>query len=96
MISQHIINPIRIAIINHISPGKYQLKRTINNHVIRKLLGEDEDPFTNIATTLAKQSELMTQLKTHENLFNAANKFIPGTGGATKNTMFFNSRTEAM
>ena len=71
-------------------------KRTINNPVIRKLLGEYEDPFMNIGTTLAKQSELMTQLKTHENLFDAANKVIPGTGGATKNTMFFSSRTEAM
>ena len=71
-------------------------KRTINSPVIRELLGEIDDPFYNIANTLSKQEELITQLRTHENLFAASNKVIPGTGGATKNTMFFNNREEAM
>ena len=70
-------------------------KRTINSPVIRQLLGEIEDPFFNISNTLSKQAELITQLKTHENLFKASNKLIPGTGGATKSTLFFNTRTEA-
>ena len=55
-------------------------KRTVKSKVVRELLGEVEDPFFNIANTNAKQAEIMSQLSTHNKLYQDSLKpsAIPG------------------
>ena len=72
-------------------------ERTLNNPVIRELLGEIEDPFYNIANTNSKQAQIMAQLQTHNKLYEDTLKpsVVPGAGRGIKSTLFFDSREEA-
>jgi len=72
-------------------------KRTVKSKVVRELLGEVEDPFFNIANTNAKQAEIMSQLSTHNKLYQDSLKPspIPGAGRGIKSTLFFDSTADA-
>ena len=72
-------------------------KRTVKSKVVRELLGEVEDPFFNIANTNAKQAEIMSQLSTHNKLYQDSLRpsAIPGAGRGIKSTLFFDSTADA-